>query len=188
MSPNLMVLCNQCFGFQFSSKIHSRKLLPLLNSSFFTELTVFNQMGLFSRNLKSSLEVKGAKRKFSDNLGHNILELCNVLVNIRLTTSKTQRDIQDSKLRIRVASGLAERPDSQDLMKKGNNRKISNCGGDIAQCPLFLPEIKLQQQQSKKMQKQISTFSCPVQFYLISLSCSKYFVQDCLSKQSFGIN
>ena len=119
MSPNLMVLCNQCFGFQFSSKIHSRKLLPLLNSSFFTELTVFNQMGLFSRNLKSSLEVKGAKRKFSDNLGHNILELCNVLVNIRLTTSKTQRDIQDSKLSIRVASGLAERPDSQDLMKKG---------------------------------------------------------------------
>ena len=27
------------------------------------------------------------------NLGHNILELYNVLVQVRLTTSKTQRDI-----------------------------------------------------------------------------------------------
>ena len=27
------------------------------------------------------------------NLGHNILELCNVLVQIQLTTSKTKRDI-----------------------------------------------------------------------------------------------
>ena len=43
------------------------------------------------------------------NLGHNILELYNVLVQIQLTTSKTKRDIYYSKLDIRVASGVAER-------------------------------------------------------------------------------
>ena len=31
-------------------------------------------------------------------------------------------------------------------------------------------------------------FSCPEQFYFISLFCSEYFVQDSLSKQSFGFN
>ena len=43
------------------------------------------------------------------NLGHNILKLCNVLVQIRLTTSKTKRDIQYSKLGIRAASRIAKR-------------------------------------------------------------------------------
>ena len=37
------------------------------------------------------------------NLGHNILELYNVLVEIRLTKSKTKRDIEYSKLGIRAA-------------------------------------------------------------------------------------
>ena len=45
----------------------------------------------------------------SYNLGHNILELYNVLVQIRLTTSKTRIDIQYSKLGIQVASPVAER-------------------------------------------------------------------------------
>ena len=44
----------------------------------------------------------------------------------------------------------------------------------IAQSP---PEIKLWQQQSKNTQKQISNFSCPVQFYWIPLACSKYLAQ-----------
>ena len=43
------------------------------------------------------------------NLGHNILELYNVLVQTQLTTSKTKRDIYYSKLDMRVASGVAER-------------------------------------------------------------------------------
>ena len=42
------------------------------------------------------------------NLGHNIFELYNVLVQIQLTTSKTKRDIYYSKLSIRVASRVAE--------------------------------------------------------------------------------
>ena len=45
----------------------------------------------------------------SYNLGHNILELYNVLVLFRLTTSKTKIDIQYSKLGIQVASPVAER-------------------------------------------------------------------------------
>ena len=49
----------------------------------------------------------GPKRLY--NLDHNILELYNVLVQVRFTTSKTKRDIQYSKLRIRVASQFAER-------------------------------------------------------------------------------
>ena len=40
------------------------------------------------------------------NLGHNILELYNVLIQTRLTTSKTKRDIQYRKLGIRVAERL----------------------------------------------------------------------------------
>ena len=43
------------------------------------------------------------------NLGHNILEICNVLIQTRLTTSKTKRDIWYSKLGIWVASRVAER-------------------------------------------------------------------------------
>ena len=31
--------------------------------------------------------------------------------------------------------------------------------------------------------KSISNFSCPVQFYWISVFCSKYFVQDCSLKR-----
>ena len=44
---------------------------------------------------------------------------------------------------------------------------------------VFLPEIKLRQQNLKKTQKQIS-FSCPIRFCWISLFYSKYFAQDCI--------
>ena len=42
------------------------------------------------------------------NLDHNILELYNILVQIRFTISKTEFDIQYSKLGMRVASRVAE--------------------------------------------------------------------------------
>ena len=42
------------------------------------------------------------------NLGHNISELYSVLVQIRLTTSKTKRDIRYDKLGRQVASRAAE--------------------------------------------------------------------------------
>ena len=58
------------------------------------------------------------------NLGHNILELYNVLVKIRLTTSKTKRDIQYSKLGIRVTSRIAEQLGSQEIRKYQENFKF----------------------------------------------------------------
>ena len=61
-----------------------------------------------------------------------------MLAQIRLTTSKTRRDSQHSKLGIRVASRVAER-------LKGNIRKISNLGEDTTQYPVSLPEIELSQ-------------------------------------------
>ena len=49
------------------------------------------------------------------NPGYNILELHNILVKIRFTTSKTKLDIWYSKLGTRAASRVAER-----LKKLGN--------------------------------------------------------------------
>ena len=43
------------------------------------------------------------------NPDHNILELCNILVQIRFTISKRKLDIQYGKLGTRVASRVAER-------------------------------------------------------------------------------
>ena len=45
----------------------------------------------------------------NDNLGHNILKLYNVVVQILLTTSKRKPDIYYSKLCVRVASRVAQR-------------------------------------------------------------------------------
>ena len=53
----------------------------------------------------------------AENHGHNILELDNVLIQTRLTTSKTKRDIQHSRLGIRVASQITQRLKTQDLRK-----------------------------------------------------------------------
>ena len=61
--------------------------------------------------------------------------------------------------------------------------KISNSVG--AQRPVFLPTIKLWQQYSKVTQKQKSNFFNLVQFYSISLLCSKDFVRDCSCIQFF---
>ena len=65
------------------------------------------------RKKKSYFYVQGSTRiaynRWNYNLGHIILELYNVLIQIRLTTSKTKRDIWYSKLGIRVVSRVAER-------------------------------------------------------------------------------
>ena len=64
----------------------------------------------------------------SYNLGHNILELYNILVQVRFTTSKTKLDIWYSKLSIRVASRVAEqrkkRLGSQEIRKYQRNLKF----------------------------------------------------------------
>ena len=62
-----------------------RHLLVVFNRTF------LKQVWIFSRNLNHWK--RRAKRNLSDNLGHNILKLYNVLVQIRLTTSKTKHEI-----------------------------------------------------------------------------------------------
>ena len=56
------------------------------------------------------------------NPGHNILELYNILVKIRFTTSKTKLDIQHSKLGTRVASRVPERLQDTHREKAPSNK------------------------------------------------------------------
>ena len=76
---------------QFRSRIDSRKLSPSLIGSFLTEQTFLKQMSIFFRNSNLCWKCRDQKKKISDNLVHNILELYNVLRQTRLTTSKTKR-------------------------------------------------------------------------------------------------
>ena len=110
------------------------------------------------------------------NPGHNILELYNILVEIRFTTSKTKLDIQYSKLDKELPYELSN---DLRLRKLGSIQKISNLGGHIAQCLASLQELRTFQQQLKNTQKQIPNFSSPLQFYWIIPFCSKYFVREC---------
>ena len=117
-------------------------------------------------------EIKLSKRRFSDNLGHNILELYNVLMRIRLTTSKMKRDIQYSKLGIRVASRVAER--LKTLLEKSQfqvERQPS------AQSPSQKLNFGTSSQKTRNSRYQ--TFLVLSSFYLICLFCFKHFVQDC---------
>ena len=86
-------MCKQYLDVQFRLKIDSRKLSPSLIGSFFDRTNFFQANGHFFRKFQSSLEVSRSKRKFSDNLVHNILELYNILIGTPLTTSKTRLDI-----------------------------------------------------------------------------------------------
>ena len=47
----------------------------------------------FFQKFQSALEVYRSKRKFQDNLVHNILELYNVSIQSQLNASKAKRDI-----------------------------------------------------------------------------------------------
>ena len=123
--------------------------------------------------------IRQGLNKISYNARHNILELRNILVQIRFTTSKTKVDVQYSKLGIQVTSRVAERLKTQGLRKLGNIRKISDLGGHIVQCLVFLQELRFCQQKLKNTQKQIPNVSFSIQFYWITPFCSKYFVRNC---------
>ena len=110
------------------------------------------------------------------NPGYNILQLYNILVQIRLTTTKRKLDIQYSKLGIRVASQVVKQLKTQDLRKLRNIRKISNLGGHIPQCLVSLQELILCEQQLKNTQKQI-----PNIFFLSSFTGLLHFVSSILS-------
>ena len=87
-------------------------------------------MSIFSRNLSYHWNVRvQKKKKFYENFFYNILEIYNISIQVRLTTSKTKLDIQYSKLCIRVDSGVAKQLKTEYLRKLGKNKKISNFHG-----------------------------------------------------------
>ena len=93
----------------------------------FFDLTFLSQMSIFSlQKFESSLEVKRAKRKFSDNFAHNIMELYNVSVQVWSTTNKTKRDIHYSKLGIRVASRAVEWLKTKLSLLQGEKKHIED--------------------------------------------------------------
>ena len=98
---------------------------------FFGGTNFFEGNEHFFQKLESALEVQRANRKFSGNLGDNILELYNVLVQIQLITSKTKRDVYYSKLGIPAVLRVAQRLNTSDLRKSEYIRKILNLGGEF---------------------------------------------------------
>ena len=70
--------------------------------------------------------------------GHNILELHILLLQVRLTTSKTKFDIWYHKIGIRIASRVAERFKTYDLRKIGNVGKILSLGPVLSPVPSLL--------------------------------------------------
>ena len=175
-----MVLCNYYFACLIQVLNLTLKSFKFFYWWFFNKSYISESNKNFFQKFQSSLEVKRAKRKFSDNPGHNILELYNILVLIKFTTSKTKLDIQYSRLGIPVASRLAKQLKRQNFRKLGNIRKTSNLGGHIAQYLASLQEVRLCQQELKNTQKYKQNFSLSVQFDWITPFCSKYFVQDCI--------
>ena len=68
--------------------------------------------------------------------GHNIYELCNILVKFRFTTNKLLLDIQYSKRYIRVTKQVVKRLQTQSLRKLGSIAKVSKLGKHTAQLDL----------------------------------------------------
>ena len=172
-----MVFCKHYFVYLIEVKHLT------LKSFHFCLLVVFDRSHLFEPNehffqkFESSLEVQRAKRKFLDNLGHNILELYDILVQILLTTSKTEIYIQYSKLGIRVASRVPQRPKTQDLTKLRNIKKILNLGGHIVQCLVSIQELSFCQQQLKNTQNIQQSF-----IFLSSFTGLLHFLPNILSE------
>ena len=96
-------------------------ILPNISQSNDNQTMEFGQ--LIEHNKRNYSKIIWKMRLGDYSLDH-ILELY-VLVEIRLSTSKTKRDIWYSKFGIRVADDLR-------LKILGNIRKISNLGGDTA--------------------------------------------------------
>ena len=66
----------------FTLQIDCKKISNFLCGSFFIELNFLSKMSSVFEIFESCLEVQRVERKFSDNPGHNILELASVLVQV----------------------------------------------------------------------------------------------------------
>ena len=94
-----------------------------------------------------------------------VYELPHELQNdLRLRISGNKETLKNSQI------WMETKPSAQPPFKKSNFGKSSK------------------KKKKKKHAKVHIKFSCPVQFYWTFLSCSDYFVLDCLSKQMFCHN
>ena len=80
--PNFMVLCKDYFTCFVQIKVWVQKVLRLAYWQFLEKINFFETNERFFQKLESSLEMQRAKEKCSDNPGHGILELDNVLVQV----------------------------------------------------------------------------------------------------------
>ena len=77
----------------FISKFNFRKLSYFGTRGFFDKINLAELNEHFFERLESSLDIQRAKEKSSGNPGHDILEFCNVLVQVPSAISKTELDI-----------------------------------------------------------------------------------------------
>ena len=134
-----------------------------------------NQMSSFSRNLNHYWKCREQKGNFQ-------ITLVIIFGTLQYFSTSPIHQKQNETLylvsQIWCTSCFMSYQTTWDLRKVGKIRKVSNLGGEKAQCPVSLKEILLQQQQTKIAQKWISSFSFPVQYYWISVFCFGYFVRD----------
>ena len=104
------------------------------------------------------------------NRRNNVMKQFKILVQvcIRVVSRPDERDSQ-----------VAKRIKTQDFRNLGNIKKISKLGGDRAQCPASLTEIKFWSQWPTILRNQISKFFALAECSLISLLCPTNFFRDC---------
>ena len=129
-------------------------------------------------------------------LTENFIFLCSerFIVQTSFSAIKAVSDTYYKQHCTGVASRVSKWLETKAVGNLRNLEKISKSRDDRAYCLVSSPEIKLYYQWSKFLQKQISKLSSPVQFWLISLLGSTYFVRDCnqmkcyvLKKERFKI-
>ena len=102
LGPELWI-CKRLYKVEIINKYFSSFSNSIITATLSLFLLFVRTLPIFEWNDRLKIT-----SEYTYNLGHNILELCNALVQIRLTTSKTQHDIWYSKVGIRVASRVAE--------------------------------------------------------------------------------
>ena len=115
--PILTVFCQQYFVCSVQIKNWPQNAFIVTFWQLFDRNNFFESNERFFQKLKSSFEVQRGNRRLSEYHDDTILEVYNVLIHTRITTSKTTRDIQYSKLSIQVKSRVAKKLKNQDNRK-----------------------------------------------------------------------
>ena len=88
------------------------------------------------------------------------MELYSVLVKARFAASKREPNISYKKFHVRLTSRVHKQLKTWYFRKLSNFGNVLNLRREITYCSVFLPEIKLQQRQSKSTQRQMFVENC----------------------------